>query len=371
MLKNLIFLTAFSGIYLNRFGLPIANEFSLSFSYIFMYAGLMAAYVQRRIYLDIAACFCLLAFFFTGTLSFLYGEDSKSLNSFLLACFIYFPLVFKPTRGSKAQPSEMALLYLRLLIPLAFFGVAQFVIQFIYKPDWLFDFRPYLPVFLQNKNQMNTVIPFSSFLKSNGFFLLEPSIFSQWMALAITFFVISPCGTLYLILFYIGLLLSFSGTGLITLACLMVFGVFSLNTRAFRLTQLFSFFLVLLLLFGPARVTLSRFEEFKGTQQMQTTSAAARFVFPFYVTHSSLQSSPKSFFLGNGPGTILRSKEDFDYHDPTYSKLLFEYGVLGFFSFLTFLFFSFNVLSTNISNIIINNIYYLYYYYVYINIYIF
>ena len=61
-----------------------------------------------------------------------------------------------------------------------------------------------------------------------------------------------------------------------------------------------------------------------------------RYIAPMRLVSETLFSQPWSFWLGLGPGTISRlSQAGFEFHDPTWAKLLVEYGVLGFTAFLT------------------------------------
>lgn len=329
MLNSLIFLTAFSSIYLNRFGLQITQDFSLSFSYIFLYASLATAYAQFKLVVDFASFICFLALSFSGYISYAFGGSQRSLTSFFLFCFIYFPLVLRPAKQSNNSTFLFANLYLSLLVPLAFLGIAQFFLQFIISPAWLFDFRPFLPELIKNKNIMNSVIPIGPFIKSNGFFCLEPSIFSQWMSLGILLFLLFPCNYIYIFFFYLGLALSFSGTGVIMLLFTVIFSFFWNKWRIVQLNTVPILLFVLFAFFGAGNLTLQRIQEFSGGQQLKTTSAAARFVNPFIATRDNLFSSEKAFFFGKGPGSTLRSKDDFDYHDPAYAKLLIEYGMVG------------------------------------------
>ena len=90
---------------------------------------------------------------------------------------IYSYEIIKPFIFEKKSASSSSDGFLRLFYPLflivATAGIAQFFLQFFYKPDWLFDYRPFLPDLVRNKNPMNTVIPFAGFIKSNGFFSLN------------------------------------------------------------------------------------------------------------------------------------------------------------------------------------------------------
>jgi hypothetical protein len=221
----------------------------------------------------------------------------------------------------------------------------QFCVQFLYKPDWLFNFKDYIPSFFQNKNPSNTEISFLWFHKANGFFLTEPSGFSQTCAYGLLFsFFLQKAFWIFLV-FLGGLLCSISGTGLV-LALPIIFwflfvGDFIQRFHALCLILLFCLFTI----FGGFYIWETRLQEFKGGASIVTSSAAARFVNPLILVRDSLSSSIKNALIGQGPGTIQRSIKDFDFHDPTYAKVLYEYGILGLIGYLMLFvrrFFSFN-----------------------------
>jgi len=186
MLKGLIFLTAFSQIFLSRFGFQVGETFSLAPSYIFLYAALITAIAKGLVFIDLKLLIIFSGVVLTSFVSFLFGEPEKTFTSLILYWFIYFPFVFK-----SCNTASPALLFYNLYYPffllLAVFGLLQFGAQFFFNPDWLFDFRHNIPDFFQNKNTMNTVILLSGLTKSNGFFCLEPSFFSQYMSYGLLF----------------------------------------------------------------------------------------------------------------------------------------------------------------------------------------
>lgn len=346
----LIWLAAFSSIYLARFGLQITEDFSISPSYIFLYLSVLFGLKNRYLEFCARSMIWYALFCFTGLLSYLNATDSKSLSSLFLLFFTYFPLVL----GQRLPVLTFACfsrLYLTLIIICCICGILQFCMQFLIKPVWLFDFREFIPSFFQNKNISNTVIPIAFFYKANGFFLTEPSGFSQWCTWGLFFSNSIHAFHLYYFVFLFGLILSFSGTGLImffvfSCAQILVGSFFQKVLGASLLCVL-----VLVFLFFVPEFIQDRAKEFQGGTSLVTTSAAARFVNPLVVITDSLNSSLKTFMIGNGPGSIGRVVRDFEAHDPTYAKLIFEYGILGFllyfplirqfFSFRRFFLFSF------------------------------
>lgn len=339
MLNFLIFLTAFSQIYLNRFSLNLFSDFSLSFSYIFLYGALFIAVLRRFLVIDFFPLMLFFLFCFSAFLSYIFGVSEKTLSSLLLVFFTYFPFTFSPVSTSTPNNSFFALYFWNVLF-LGVAGLSQFFTQFFFQADWLFDYRPLLPDLIRNLNQMNTVITIGGIRKSNGFFLLEPSFFSQWMAFGLLFFGLFNTSYASALIFLLGLLCSFSGTGFILVLFIysLSFWFFTWNKRLFFTGFLFVFFLASILL--PDFFLRARLEEFSAGTGIRTSSAAARFLSPAVMLQESWSISPARALLGHGPGTIFKVRRDFESHDPVWAKILFEYGFLGFGCLLGFLFFS-------------------------------
>jgi hypothetical protein len=285
-------------------------------------------------------------FCFSGVVSYLFGVPERSLSSFLLAMVIYFPFILETAEPSNPEKRFFSLYYMMIVI-VGLAGCFQFIAQFFIKQPWLLDYRPYLPVLIRNLNLMNTVIPFGDIFKSNGFFLLEPSFFSQWMAFGIFFFGFYSTSFLSYFLFLLGILSSLSGTGLILLfcVCFLSFHYFE-SKRRYLLLSSFCVFLFIGLLLPEAYIKL-RLTEFQSDAGVRTSSAAARFITPFLTLKEGVKDHPERIFFGNGPGTISKVSKDFESHDPVWAKLFFEYGLVG--SFLLLLFLLFSISKTNLS----------------------
>jgi len=339
MLKSLIFLTAFSQIFLNRFGIGITSEFSLAPSYLFLYASIAMALHKGFIRLDPTCCLIFAGIIFSSLTSYLLSAVEVTFTSLILYWFIYLPFAFRTTSPT-CPDIGLYRLYYPLLLVLALAGLGQFLGQFFFSADWLFDYRPLLPDSIQNKNNMNTVISYGSIFKSNGFFLLEPSYFSQWMAYSILLFCIFSSSYLYGLLFFLGLLASMSGTGLILLGGSFLVLARKMNRARASLMVAAAVVFVLISFLTGGSSYLSRISEFSGGSGVRTTSAAARFVNPAIIVSEGLTKSPELLFFGNGPGAINRMGRDYDSHDPTWAKLLYEYGLIGFLLLFSFIFFS-------------------------------
>ena len=221
---------------------------------------------------------------------------------------------------------------------MAIAGIAQFLLQFV--GLGLFTFRDIIPDQFLIEEQYNVVIPMDSgMLKSNGFFEVEPSVFSQMMALGIMFEVLQGRRLLRLAVLFAGLLLSFSGTGW------MVFGTF-VAVLAVGAGRRGLFGAVMLVIIGTlaftalsyalpdaAAMMTSRVNEFA----LPGSSGHLRFVTPFQAIEAVWQFAPWTAVTGVGPGAAELLAVPFLYSLESPVKILLEYGWGGLFFYMALL----------------------------------
>ena len=118
MLRFLIFCTAFSQIFLNRFGIQITSDFSLAPSYLFLYATLAFAWVKGFVRIDFALLMLFAGVVSASLFSFVYGRPERSFPSLGLYWFVYFPFVFRPINPA-CPDKHLCRLYYPLLLILA------------------------------------------------------------------------------------------------------------------------------------------------------------------------------------------------------------------------------------------------------------
>jgi O-antigen ligase len=131
--------------------------------------------------------------------------------------------------------------------------------------------------------------------------------------------------------FGFALLLTYSGTGILALLIGMLFPLG--KKTLLRVLALGCAASVVLLLLGNVlnlSFTLGRIDEF-GSER---SSAYIRYIAPLRLVTETFDASAWSAWLGHGPGAISRETRGYEFHDPTWAKLLFEYGALGFIAFL-------------------------------------
>jgi hypothetical protein len=333
--RFLIFSIIISAVFLARFGLRITEEFSLPFSYIFLYFLIFTGINKDFLLTSNQRLLLFGVFFICASISYILGVSYQSSTSLMLILFIYFPVVFF-FKNSKELIEPGLFFFRNCLFALGIAGILQYFIQYIYSPSWLFDYTPYFPSWILMGNAMNTAVPIGSHFKANGFFCREPSSFSQFMAIGILLELHVFRQWKRLPWLVLALLLSFSGTGLILLGIALLFPLNSSTLPRVLITG----FVAALIFFTLGKplgldATLERASEFQGGVGVRTSSGFARFIAPAIVVCDGT-SHPMNFFFGHGPGTMSRTITGFEFHDPTWSKLYFEYGAMGFLTLLIF-----------------------------------
>ena len=231
-----------------------------------------------------------------------------------------------------AQPVPEQKFFARIgavLAILAVCGIAQFALQFV--GLGLFQFQGILPDWLLYEIGYDQVIPVGvgDILKSNGFFLEEPSIFSQFMALGIMLEALGPRRPWRFALFAAGLLLSFSGTGWIVLLVFVATVGARLGARGVAIALGTAVALALaigaMLWLAPdlAAALQDRFSEFSTPG----TSGHLRFVTPFWAAADVWRRDALAPLFGIGAGVSERLSLPYEYDVNTPVKIVLEYGI--------------------------------------------
>jgi hypothetical protein len=339
LLRASIVFLLLSTTVLQRFGLNLGS-YSANVTLLAMYAVLGIAVASGRLSFSMDRVFIYVLSIALAAGSMLANVnlaqiDRSSFSSLILLAAMFFPFVFVlvPDPQGRNDADWVMRAFLNVALFCAVAGIAQFFAQFVVRPPWLFDFTEYIPYVMRGPSGYNTVIPVGSLFKSNGFFFREPSLFSFVMALALL-----AEGLLYrrmvrIAIFGLALLLTYSGTGILTLFIGLLFPLGLRTLLRLGAVALIGGLAVLLL--GDVlnlSFTLGRIGEF-GSER---SSAYIRYIAPFRVIADTMVSDIWTFWLGHGPGTIYRlgPSSSYEFHDPTWAKLLFEYGVLGFVAFV-------------------------------------
>ncbi len=316
-----------------RFGVNVGGE-SLPVSLAALYALLAALALAKHTRVDgtttaIYGC-VLLAAYVSWFINSSYASVDRSSPSsllFIIALYLPFTVILRTSSTSHSEWRWTARAFSNIAMLCALAGVVQFFAQFFFKAPWLIDFTPMLPDSIRNIGTYNTAIPVGDLYKANGFFLREPSAFSFLMALAAIVEMNTEKRWKRITLFIFALLLTYSGTGVLALLIGLMFPL-GRNTLV-RLVALVVGGGLLITLLGDTlnlSFTVNRLQEF-GSEH---SSAYIRYIAPMHVIAGSIDASPWSAVFGQGPGSIQRTAQSFQAFDPTWAKLLFEYGLVGF-----------------------------------------
>lgn len=239
------------------------------------------------------------------------------------------PLIFRCKPSGTSYRRILAILS-TLGCACALIGVVQFAGQFVVGVDTVFFLDKHMPESL-TVTGYNSLIPLywtSPVFKSNGVFFLEPSFFCQFLAIAVVAELLVGPRTIRLLVLTAGLVCSYSGTGLTMLALFVPFYLlYQGHSRLFYFAAVLS---LLLIFFGDALsldAFTRRISEFSDTE----SSGWARFLSMFDVLQQVVFANDLTFFLGRGPGTVQEQFHlySFNAFDPTWGKVIYEYGLLG------------------------------------------
>jgi hypothetical protein len=276
-------------------------------------------------------------FAFAGAVSLLLSSSARASATSLGFLFVVqLPFVFRlaspelPSRRIWRLASSIGCIC-------AAAGVLQFAAQFVVGSGAAFFLDTALPEPLLLKG-FNAMIPLywtSPVFKSNGVFFLEPSFFSQFLAVAILAELLAGPNILRLALLGSGLLSSYSGTGLTTLALFLPF--YSLRHGRIQVAIMAGLACFIFIFFSDTfslSAITGRISEFSS----HNSSGWARFLSMFSVLRQVVLADDFTLFTGLGPGTVQQTFRQLSYlaFDPTWGKLLYEYGLIGTVIYLGF-----------------------------------
>ncbi len=230
---------------------------------------------------------------------------------------------------------------IRCLAFIAISGIAQFFAQFV--GIKVFSFGGLLPAHFSMERFYNVEIPLgtSSITKANGFFLVEPSTFSQFMALALICEWLEQRRIWFIGLFLFGLFCSASGTGWLIVGAFLAYSALAMGGRGLKVAFIFAgaimiAFVAVSFVFPAITDSLAgRTHEFG----VQGTSGNARFVTPVLVLKQVLHVAPYALFTGVGPGgseSLAGITYEYAMNGPI--KIALEYGIFGLLFYLTLIF---------------------------------
>ncbi|MCW5575788.1 MAG: hypothetical protein KIT13_06800, partial [Burkholderiales bacterium] len=163
------------------------------------------------------AFFCLMAGAIGG-FTVLQGEHF-SLPSLALLMLLHFPYVLYVAGGERVLETLTGT-FLNLAVMIAFLGLCQYALQFLVPAAYVFPLENFLPAEwrVSGFNMQAPITYGADLYRANGVFMQEPSFFSQFLAIAVLVELAGPSRLWRLGLYFLAIVASHSGTGLVILA---------------------------------------------------------------------------------------------------------------------------------------------------------
>ncbi|HEY4366353.1 MAG TPA: hypothetical protein VGN07_03905 [Steroidobacteraceae bacterium] len=339
--RLIVYSPAVGATLLSKFALPGMGALGLGVVFPMTFVALIVGLLTTRMQLIPRRLLLLLLMLSILGLVQVIRGGTFSFSS--LALMTALACAFVPAMMRGSVDSDAAVRFLcNLSALIALLGVVQFFLQFVLGHGAAFPIDTALPDMFRVKN-FNDVIPLkygSNTFKSNGVVMIEPSIFSQLCALGLIAELCSSNRRLRLGLYAAGLVVGYSGTGLLVLAVSLPIVV--LLRRRWDLLLEGALFLVIIAIFAEPLhldIFLRRLGEFGSAG----SSADARFVSWQVLFSEKLWNSPIHALFGYGIGSFITEATGYGAAQMAHTKIIFEFGVLGailYIGFLLYCFFS-------------------------------
>ncbi|HSV68754.1 MAG TPA: hypothetical protein VLI72_01480 [Methylibium sp.] len=257
--------------------------------------------------------------------------------SLLLFSVLHLPYALV-LRDDAALRERVQGLFVGVAVAVGLAGIAQIALQLLFSPAVAFPIENWAPKgFVIDAFNQQTPIDYGAELyRANGVVMLEPSFFSQLVAVAI---VAELCGRnrrAVLALLALALLLSYSGTGLLVL--LLALPVLVIERARLGLL-LAAALAVLVVVVGAEAMNFDLFAKRAAEFADPGSSGFARFVGGFYLWDQFLWHEPLRALFGYGAGSFDRYEALAAYPvaQMALTKMVFEFGVVGGLAYFGFI----------------------------------
>jgi len=332
--KAVVWFSIISILFLTQIAYNV-GEFPVSFDLI-SYA-LFTAYLVMSGYAAPSVLSILLLVCAIGLAAFRipFSDSPTSWSSLLLLCALCAPFSFRLAKRPHLEPvaDYIVGVYVAAASVIAVVGLAQLVLVNAANLSSLTNIYFVLPEGIRGAGAYTRLREGGGIVKPNGFFLRESADLSFVTALGILLEYRSRRRLRTLALLAAALLASLSGSGLVVLAAGLLLPKSVSRIPAFVAISA-GVLLILLLLYSLnipfLNLWFDRLSEF-GTPN---TSAYARFQAPMEMLERSFDKGILTTWLGNGAGSLPRdvgtARLGYEVADPTWAKLIYEYGIAGF-----------------------------------------
>ncbi|MET0390271.1 MAG: hypothetical protein ABW321_30145 [Polyangiales bacterium] len=282
---------------------------------------------------------------FLGMVAILLAEQafavySFSVSSLMLLLALHVPYMFK-LHGLGDDPDALLNSFINLTFVICIAGIVQYFAQFVVGVRYAYPIEHFMPhgLITHGYNYLNPLRYGSSTMKSNGLVLLEPSFYSQLLAIGFGLEAAGKRRIWRLVCYVVGFGVSFSGTGLIMMAA--VLPTLMIAYKRYSL-------LVLLLIGGATAIAfgeslglglfLERSREFESTD----SSGYQRYIGPAMLFGQYLWGEPRRWLFGLGAGMMTRMtpRPMFNAAETGWAKLILEFGLVGSAAYFFFLYYN-------------------------------
>jgi hypothetical protein len=324
--------------FISKFGFPPLTSIGIGISIFFVLGACAVGAVLGGISIEPRRLALFTAMMGVLGLIQICQPNTFSPSSLLLLAVVHLPYVF--TVPGSDEKDNIIKFFLGTVTVFACCGIAQYGLQFFISPRFLFPIENFTPngFIVKQFNTQAAMAYASQEYRANGVFLLEPSFFSQVLAVGIIAELCTYGRMSRLALFGVALVVSYSGTGLIVLAICLPLALIA--QRRWGLLALGLLGLVVIigfqLVFHASRI-LSRLGEFDSEQ----SSAYMRFVGGFHLFDKFLWQDPWRALFGYGAGSFVGFATRVHYFaaaEMALFKMVMEFGLVGALVYFAFLF---------------------------------
>jgi hypothetical protein len=330
-IEILVGLVLVAMVFAQKLGPPAAGS-HVELILILTYA-VLAVLVMRQAVMISAMRLCLLALLFAAmAISQWTSQAHWALTAAMIVLALYCPFIFVLPVKRNTYLRILNAFQLAMLVVVAIVAaqqIAQFTIGAKYWPD----LNKLIPeaLLVPGYNYLRETSYGSGIFMPNGIFFLEPSIVSQFFALAIIIEV-ALFRRLRLIAYAAGLLMTMAGSGLFVLALALPFALFRLGKR------FVPYALAALVVILPVSQAIGWTDKIAARTSEFTqpgSSGYIRYTQPINEMVERLTTREGQFYSGIGAGNTL---SDPGHNSLGVTKLVNEYGLLTAIAFYGFIF---------------------------------
>lgn len=308
-------------------GLSIGIPITILVTFLGLLCGAFVVDIKRlALYVALVASACLSQALAAGVFS---------ITSVAFLIGLFYPVAFglkESARGEAPVSTDDVLrVFSRFAQIVAVLGIVQYFAQYVIGPKFAYpiEFNTPSGFLILTYNYLNVLFYGSHIYKSNGVFFLEPSFFSQFIAMAFLLELTLWNRKTRLALYLVTLAVTYSGTGIVMLGAGLVTYVFV--SRKWSVAMGAVVVVAVVFLFAEPLglgAFVTRATEFQSTG----SSGFERFVAWTYIFADSWWTGDLATALfGKGAGTFALYSNSALYHaaEISFSKMFFEFGFVG------------------------------------------